>query len=69
MKVETPLERYDRRTKEEFEAYEKYYKEKLEEIRVTIKKELTDAEGKCNPCIDNGGMFEGFCIKCGVSFG
>jgi hypothetical protein len=28
-----------------------------------------EVQGKCNPCIDDGGMFEGFCAQCGVSFG
>lgn len=62
---ETPLDRFWRRRGEEIPPLKKQLEDKEKEIR----DELDAAEGKCNPCVGDGGMFEQCCKKCGVSFG
>jgi len=64
--METPYEHYWRRRREEIDEPTEKFRISMEAKKDEIELEV---QGKCNPCIDDGGMFEGFCAQCGVSFG
>lgn len=66
---ETPSERYWRRRNEEIDKPTAEFKEQIKAKCAEITAELEAVQGKCNPCVDDGGMFEGFCKLCGASFG
>lgn len=65
---ETPLRRYHRK-RNLITKKKEFYDRIIQKLSARINKELEDVEGKCNPCIDDGGMFEGRCKLCGVGFG
>lgn len=68
-KKETPLERYFRRKDKEIEKPLAKHRALMSAKEKELSEELEAMEGKCNPCIDDCGFFEGRCKLCGVSFG
>lgn len=70
--MEQPIERYERRISEAVNKKKKLL-EPLEKEIQEIEQELEAAQSICgtkkNPHLDDGGMFEGCCIKCGKMLG
>ena len=62
--IQTPWERYISRQQELIDL-----RKQLEEKELEIENELDAAQEKCTPHIDDGGMFEGSCTKCGKLLG
>jgi hypothetical protein len=64
----TPKEKHEKAMKR-ITALNKKYRKHIEALRDVADAELEAVQGKCDPCVDDGGWMYGFCTKCGVCFG
>ena len=67
-RILSPLKKYYREMSK-IGILERKYLNHIEALRDVQRAKLKAAEGKCNPCIDDGAPLEGSCTECGVLFG